>query len=425
LEAHLHESAPTLTIDAIQVIVLAKKATGIMPHLKSYEVDFSELANKVTQEFTNMTAGLISNAVLLSLTKIRQNTFKIINNFSKDLDAPFLTHRALQVDPRDAEEHLTGLIAEEIQAILEEAQIGQETTKLEMVKLWLESTDFKIPSTEMYLPVAAIKQLRNVNNPQGIEKIKKYIAKQQDISEEHKNQLSDLLDIEYDDINELTRHLVSWVDAHSELSNFLESKKSDIISLLEDGIQAWETKPKGLREQNSHTFQFTKLFTNSPRDPFDLDEQFALTSSTRSFYGDDTRKLTLGTIVKRDLQYLVCVQPKCDTYRLTEPRVFLFLPLSLAKEETFNFVVKDNGKYKRLILEKKPYQLVLLEFEPTKERQIVTTQNGKYTATDGAMYEWIAELRFEHAQRISNRLATDLSRVGVNESQWLRRWAKE
>jgi hypothetical protein len=31
--------------------------------------------------------------------------------------------------------------------------------------------------------------------------------------------------------------------------------------------------------------------------------------------------------------------------------------------------------------------------------------------------------KFEHAQRIVNEYAAKLSRVGLDESEWLRRWA--
>jgi hypothetical protein len=46
-----------------------------------------------------------------------------------------------------------------------------------------------------------------------------------------------------------------------------------------------------------------------------------------------------------------------------------------------------------------------------------------FTAKNGTHYKWIGDLRFEQAQRIANKYAAELSRVGLNESEWLRRWA--
>jgi hypothetical protein len=36
---------------------------------------------------------------------------------------------------------------------------------------------------------------------------------------------------------------------------------------------------------------------------------------------------------------------------------------------------------------------------------------------------WILDLKEAHAQRIANLYAARLSRVGLDESEWLRRWA--
>jgi len=38
-------------------------------------------------------------------------------------------------------------------------------------------------------------------------------------------------------------------------------------------------------------------------------------------------------------------------------------------------------------------------------------------------YEWLGELRTEHSLRLSNHFAALLSRVGLDESEWLRLWA--
>ena len=39
-------------------------------------------------------------------------------------------------------------------------------------------------------------------------------------------------------------------------------------------------------------------------------------------------------------------------------------------------------------------------------------------------YEWIAELKTEHAQRAAEQFGRELSRVGLTESEWLRIKAK-
>ena len=60
--------------------------------------------------------------------------------------------------------------------------------------------------------------------------------------------------------------------------------------------------------------------------------------------------------------------------------------------------------------------------------QVTATQGEssvwKMQTTDGLTFEWVAELKNEYAQRIANDFAGSLSRVGVNESEWVRRSGK-
>ena len=41
--------------------------------------------------------------------------------------------------------------------------------------------------------------------------------------------------------------------------------------------------------------------------------------------------------------------------------------------------------------------------------------------SQGTKYYWLGELRFDFAQKIINEYSSEISRVGVNESEWLRR----
>ena len=51
---------------------------------------------------------------------------------------------------------------------------------------------------------------------------------------------------------------------------------------------------------------------------------------------------------------------------------------------------------------------------------------GRFIFLDEAKnkYEWIAELKTEHAQRAAEEFGRTLSRVGLTESEWLRLKAK-
>src|SRR5690606_25932505 len=67
-----------------------------------------------------------------------------------------------------------------------------------------------------------------------------------------------------------------------------------------------------------------------PTENSDANHRFSHLMASRTFYGDRQRELKLGSIVydiKRD-QYLLCIQPICDSIRLKRPRVFVFVQMS-------------------------------------------------------------------------------------------------
>lgn len=46
----------------------------------------------------------------------------------------------------------------------------------------------------------------------------------------------------------------------------------------------------------------------------------------------------------------------------------------------------------------------------------------KYSDTDDEQFEWVLDLKDLHSQRIVTDYASKLSRVGLNESEWHRRF---
>jgi hypothetical protein len=70
----------------------------------------------------------------------------------------------------------------------------------------------------------------------------------------------------------------------------------------------------------------------------------------------------------------------------------------------------------------------MIDFDPAENLEVILgrIQNANviFTAANGVTFKWIAELKFEHIQRIVINYALQLARVGLDESEWLRRWAK-
>jgi hypothetical protein len=57
---------------------------------------------------------------------------------------------------------------------------------------------------------------------------------------------------------------------------------------------------------------------------------------------------------------------------------------------------------------------------------VAEAKKGIYYFSDvyKVKYQWLGELTSEHAQRVANEFAANISRVGLDESEWLRLKAK-
>lgn len=362
----------TLTLGAFRITVLAKDEIEIPGQYHHQIVSFGDLANRITEEFTAMTAGLVSNVVLSSLAQVRESTHRILSQFSADLDAPYLTHRALLLNPSEAEDLLTALVAEELQAVLEEARVGNQAN-IDAIRAWVTAMGQDGQTFRLVL---------------------------------------------------------------SEGSEPLSISAEQIIDLLEMGIQSedWEIDglSKSKKTKNTHTLPLVRMFAPQHNSPNSLNEKFAFVTTMRACYSAYVPKLTLGTLLRTEstelASYWVCIQPKCDCVRIESPRSFLFLPLRLAGEGRFNIVLNEENAFHRFQCSQKPHDLVMIRFapnSPTGGFVAAKEEAGDYYFWDETLnkYKWMGQLRPDHAQRLSNRLAATLARVGLDESEWLRRWA--
>jgi len=164
--------------------------------------------------------------------------------------------------------------------------------------------------------------------------------------------------------------------------------------------------------------------------------KFAMLMSHRTFYDNKEKSLTLGTIIRKGTidnpEYLLCLLPSCDTVRLSEERRFVFCTLNVmnkdnsTKEKT-SHIIEDEKGYKELLYSPNSYNCVTLEFSPSPETKKVMAENDNLSficKTDGQSYKWIAQLKPEHAQRAAEQFSSNLSRVGLTESEWLRLMSK-
>lgn len=366
-----------------RVVVLGKPGHRIEKY-KSHEVSEYELAHKSIEEFSKLASGLLQGTVLLGLAKIRENSRKVLFKFDKSLAPAFLVHRAMSLPDEEACEHVHPLLVAEIQSILQDCLSGQIISN-SVIKNWV---------SELWKPTDMARQLF-VNDQNSKEFIEYFCLNGEKIKEKYQS------------------------------NTFASSFVKKIVDK-----RGWKGTSSDDRESLRKLADLVEINPAS-----NSSHKLAMLMSHRTFYRHDEKSLTLGTIIRKGTvdksEYLLCLLPSCDTVRLSEKRRFVFCTLNVmnqgnsVKEKT-SHIIEDDKIFKELLYSPNSYNCVTLEFEPNPETKKVMAEHDENNnlsficKTDEQRYKWIAQLKPEHAQRAAEQFSSDLSRIGLTESEWLR-----
>ena len=341
-----------------RVVVYAKPDVGLAVHLKERRVAEDDLAERLVEDFSGMTEGLLPSIALTSLTAVRECAHKVLDRFNSDLDPAFMAHRACLPNPQDAERQIVSHVAEEFRGLMDDAVAGESPAGDEAVEGWLRG--------------------RNGGKAPFV-----------------------------------------FGDRSLDVDQ--------TITLANRGLKA-----SSLAEEAFRTL--TTGFAG--RDIADLDERLAWIMSFRTLFNAPPPTLWLGSVVTGHLdegeKHLMCMRPRCDSVRLKldEGAWFFFLPLVDPRNANEQVIVRLGSEYVRLGIGLDPAGWVRRKFEPSEDDRPVTARkdsaNGEFVFIDtcGKRFTWRGELRTEYAQRVAQTFATTLSRVAVDESEWLRRTAR-
>jgi len=356
-----------------KIIVLQKPPINVKEESK---VSGEDLPERIIEEMTLLTKGLVSNSALKAVTVIRRNTHKLLGAFNKDLDPAYLAHRAMIPIPEDAEVLLKSSIVDSIDSVLSYSEIVT-CCNIEQIEKWFDNNP--IENKEITIGKSTNKVV--VNNDDRKEWLKKgyNVFTNEILKRNHKNCLNELQFEDYD-----------------KNKNGLFKNTNDCF--IKDGS------------------------TSS--------EEFAILTHHRSNFITPVYIpiLTLGVVVQKvnNNEFYLCIQQRCDSVRIQdgEVRNFLFLPLTEHGSYPIIFK-KEPGDYNKLKVNiTNSHYLFIEKFTQTANGlvQAIIEEGGyNFIDADGEKYKWILDLKESHAQRIANKFASLLSRVGLDESEWLRR----
>lgn len=390
-EIKIQNNSEIITNIGLRIVYLAKghgtKFTDELSHLQVME---SELPKRLQKEFSELSGGILANVALATIGSIRDAAHHVIGRFSGDLDGPYLHHRAAIEVPPEAEEYAVDIVLSELKSAIDKDGVAKKFAGIATLKNRLQ----EFSSSPGKMAVSARKSIKN-----GLSK---------------------------------------------DRVNFTISCE-DFSKILEDGQKkAWTdalVSPKGLTRKRFMEV-FGRFFSGDIKRSAELNLQFAsLTGIDQGPLDSNLRldrhkrpSLGLGCILKdAKCGYWLCLQASCDSVRLTENTPFVFVPLHEAKNDKPDHVIPfsdPNGDagHLKLDLPNKAYtQIVSLQFSPDETSQTVkATRNQSdmrlyFTDRNGDQYEWLATLKQRRALRTAQGLGVDMSRLGFDEFEPLRK----
>ena len=183
----------------------------------------------------------------------------------------------------------------------------------------------------------------------------------------------------------------------------------------------------------------TEPFSEEPDAAMRSNHHFAALLNLKTRYPGQRPRLTIGAVLCTDDedgdQYLLCLQPKCDSIRLDDVSGFPFMPLETVQGDNTKMsfllsVERQKGEWEKLGITPKPSELIVRSFQPGSNPpgEVLAVEEGQgefyFEDVDQNRYRWIAEMKDEHAFRVAGAVASALARPGPNDAEWLRRAAR-
>lgn len=351
----------------IRILVRAKE-TSQFEHIEQYKskvVKYDELPNIIVNEFAEITMGLLPNYALSAITTIRDNTSNILGVFSKDIDPAFLGHYVSIPNCNDAISMLPKIFGTAVANLIENSDVDFDS----WIEAWINEN-----IKDNQITIGKKKFTVNADN------LKAFVSHDEPFG----NKLNTIFNANIDVEN------LSQVDFYKkEASNLFCSGDTKLPN-----------------------YKWAKLIQHS-----------------NLFSSPKNHRLTTGTIIKYKAvdedkwNYLICIQQSCDSVRISadDERPFLFLPLVQGIKGEAIVV----GEQDHLIVENKSYSIELHRFSPNENDSNIKAElkeNGEYVFedTDGKQFVWVAELKELFAQHIVSAYTSQLSRVGIDNSEWIR-----
>ena len=359
----------------LHVVVLAKPGAGIAATsaFPNQEVAESNLADRLANEFAEMTGGLIRNAAIAGIAGIRENAHRILAKFEPSLDPGYLGHRLLLHHPPEAADHIEEALSSEIASVLEDHRPGKWADG-DAIESWLAHRDSE--------------GLR-LSEPLG-----------------------------FPGAEGAVRGWRSLLDRGFEAPGVPAPNFARKDALRKLAAEPFAEDAEAARRSNRRFAALLTLKTRYPGRP----PLLSIGSVLYVHEGNQDR-------------YFLCLQPKCDSVRLRDSSGFPFIPLvpltnagDVSTGMSLRLVVESkHDRWEHLGIDPKPSELTVRFFKPgtNPPGEVGAKEDSEghffFQDTDERRYHWIAQMKDEHALGVAGEVAAALARPGPNDAEWLRR----
>lgn len=354
---------------------------------KSLEAD--SLRDEVIELFTELTIGLLSNATLSAIGELRDKTHHILHAFNKHLDPAYLSHvvgllSSPQVREKSHEiafDYATDLISEEFKSNLQISNKIKDNLGVERLNEWVDYINeddlpdfFEIKIGDSQKVGICADRLKNLISYTTEEKLIETLILDPAIIKNDSKTLANFSK------RKIQISLKAKNDFSHETLSAVECKRRDLLSL----------KP-----------------------------------------GTILPTIKQGSIIKHEQHYYVCMQPLCDSVRIEHHTNFIFLKIeSVNGQKSFTHVLRNiDGDFLKFNIKPGSKDIYIFKLGPDPRTNTVKVVNVgdqyivKSLKDDGqeSSLLWLGELKANVAQSIANKLAEQISRVGLDTNEWLRR----
>ncbi|WP_293738174.1 response regulator receiver domain [uncultured Acinetobacter sp.] len=342
--------------------------------------NIQELVDTSIQKFTEMTCGLLSNATLAAITEIRDKTHHHLYKFNSKLDTAYISHVIGLISSPEMREsahevafdYAVDLISEELKSDLQTSKYLKDSLTSDTLKKW---PLYKNPENQDKHSITVGEKDPVVFNNERMQKI---------LSVKTDEELQAILD---------------------ESPVFPKIGKKNRFDSFRDSYIQFKFTDEDNRDEHLQLSAIECL----RRDPLNISSDFEPV-------------LKQGTVIRKDDTYFVCIQPICDSVRLTCATSFLFLKSEKLDNTNFSHVIRHSEGYKCLRFKSTSRFVSLIEFTPTNKMVRATKQENinVFQSTNEDVYEWCGELKQAIYQELVNAVSASIARVGFDSFEWLR-----